>query len=63
MGRKRKDLVDKSTPLMLRVDNKTLFLLCDKLNIEFERNAENFDDETKKMIILEIKEILNEFVK
>ena len=63
MGRKRKDLVDKSTSLILRVDNKTLFLLCNKLNIEFDSNAESFDDETKKRIIMEIKEILNNFVK
>lgn len=63
MGRKRKDLVDKSTSLILRVDNKTLFLLCNKLNIEFDSTAESFDDETKKRINMEIKEILNNFVK
>lgn len=63
MGRKRKDLVDKSTSLILRVDNKTLFLLCNKLNIEFDSNAESFDDETKKRINMEIKEILKNFVK
>ena len=63
MGRKRKDLVDKSTSLILRIDNKTLFLLCNKLNIEFDSNAESFDDETKKRINMEIKDILNKFVK
>ncbi|MED3353154.1 hypothetical protein P4388_32115 [Bacillus thuringiensis] len=63
MGRKRKDLIDKSTALMLRVDNKTLFQLCEKLKIEFDRDAETFDDDTKKIIILEIKEILYQFVK
>ncbi|MFC9542988.1 hypothetical protein ACFTQ7_24605 [Lysinibacillus sp. NPDC056959] len=63
MGRKRKDLVDKSTPLILRVDNKTLFLLCEKLNIDFDSNAEAFDDDTKKEIILEIQEIVKKFVK
>lgn len=63
MGRKRKDLVDKSTSLILRVDNKTLFLLCEKLNIDFDSNAEAFDDDTKKKIILEIQEIVKKFVK
>lgn len=63
MGRNRKDLIEKSTSLILNLDNKTIFLLCERFNIDFDKNAEIFDDETKKMIIVEIKEILKNYVK
>ena len=63
MGRNRKDLIEKSTSLILNLDNKTIFLLCERLNIDFDKNAEIFDDETKKIIIVEIKEILENYVK
>lgn len=63
MGRKRKDLIDKSTSIILRLDNKTLFSLCDRLNIDFDRNGECFDEDTKKAIIGEIIEIIKQYVK
>lgn len=63
MGRNRKKLEDKSTSLIFRMDNKTLFKLCDKLGIEYDRNAEIMDNEIKNRIIVEIKRIVVDFVK
>lgn len=39
MGRKRKSLIEKSTTLLLNIDNETLFLLCEKLNIPLNKDA------------------------
>lgn len=63
MGRNRKDLIEKSTSLIISLDNETLFLLCEKFNIDFDKNGQIFDDNAKKLIIVEIKEILKKFVK
>lgn len=63
MGRNRKQLKDKSTSILLRIDNKTLFNLCDILGINYDENAEILDDEVKRMINVEIKKIIGEFVK
>lgn len=63
MGRKRKELIEKSTSILFRIDNKTLFALCDLLEIEFDKNAEIIDISTKNKIIEEIKKIVVEFVK
>lgn len=62
MGRKRKNLEDKSSVLMLRLDNKTIFLLCDKFDIEYDRNALIIEDETKSLLIEEIRGILKNIV-
>lgn len=55
VGRKRKNLIDKSTVLMIRLDNKTIFKLCDILNIDYNPNAEILQDSVKKALIDEIK--------
>lgn len=62
MGRKRKNLEEKSSVLMLRLDNKTIFLLCDKFGIEYDRTALIIEDEVKKVLIGEIRNILKDFV-
>ncbi len=63
MGRNRKNLEDKSTALLFRIDNKTLFKLCDRFDIEYDRNAEILEIDTKNRLIVEIKRIVTEFVK
>lgn len=63
MGRHRKQLIDKSTPLIFRIDNKTLFRFCDILKIDYDENAEMLDNDTKIKIIEEIKKIVGDFVK
>ena len=63
MGRNRKELKDKSTPLIFRIDNKTLFRFCDILEIEYDKNAEMLNNETKIKITEEIKKIIQDFVK
>lgn len=63
LGRNRKPLIEKSTPLMIRVDNETLFKLCDKFNIPYDDSAEIFDNETKKLINGQIKKIISNSVK
>lgn len=63
MGRKRKDLIDKSTTLLLKIDNRTLFLLCDKFNIEYDKDLELVDKETIKLLNVELVEIIKKIVK
>lgn len=63
MGRKRKDLIDKSTTLMLKIDNRTLFSLCDEFGIEYDRDLELVETETIKLLIVEIEEIIKKIVK
>ena len=63
LGRNRKNLIEKSTSLIIRMDNKTLFKLCDKFNISYDESAEIIDNETKKLINIEIKKIVSNFVK
>lgn len=63
LGRNRKDLIDKSTSLIIRVDNRTLFKLCDKFNISYDESAEIIDNDTKKLINIEIKKIVSNYVK
>lgn len=63
LGRKRKELIDKSTVLMIRLDNRTLFKLCEKFNIEYDPEGEVLEDETKKSLIGEIKNNLENFIK
>lgn len=58
MGRHRKKLEDKSTTLMFRMDNKTIFLLCEKFNISYNKDGEFLDDTTKKLLIAEIDKIV-----
>lgn len=58
MGRKRKKLEEKSTTLMVRMDNKTIFLLCDKFGISYNRDAEILDNEIKKLLSEEIERIV-----
>lgn len=62
MGRPRKKLEDKSTSLMFRMDNKTIFLLCDKFNISYNREGEFLDDTARKLLIIEIERILRDIV-
>ena len=62
VGRQRKKLEDKSSTLMFRIDNKTIFLLCDKFNIDYDRNAELLDIETKKLLIAELEGIIRNIV-
>lgn len=62
VGRKRKKLEEKSTALMFRIDNKTLFSLCDKFNIQYDREAELVSDETKKAVIAELEVIIKNIV-
>lgn len=63
MGRSRKELIEKSTPLIIRFDNRTLFKLCDKFNISYDKSAEIFDNDVKKSINKEIKKIISDYVK
>lgn len=63
VGRKRKNLEDKSTTLMFRLDNKTLFLLCDKFGIEYDKNLELVSTETIKALTIELEEIMRKLVK
>ncbi|MEK5149205.1 hypothetical protein MKX53_19660 [Psychrobacillus sp. FSL K6-4615] len=63
MGRKRKKLIEKSTSIIFRIDNETLFKLCDILQIKYDENAEILDDSTKNALNVEIKKIVHEFVK
>lgn len=63
VGRKRKDLIDKSTVLMIRLDNRTIFKLCEIYNIEFDLDCEIISDELKKSIIGEIKNNLENIIK
>lgn len=63
MGRKRKPLIEKSTPIILRIDNKTLCELCKKQEIEFDENGEVFSETTISYIKIEIIKIIEEFVK
>lgn len=59
MGRPRKKLIDKKTSIIIDLDNKTWFKFCERLNIEFDKNAEIFNDEIK----LKIKEEIIKFIK
>lgn len=63
MGRKRKSLEDKSTTLMVKLDNKMIFNLCDKFRIEYDRDAEILETGLKNDITVEIVKILKEYVK
>lgn len=62
LGRKRKKLEDKSTTLMLRIDNKTIFGLLDKFSIEYDREAEIFKKETMKALNLELEKLFKKIV-
>lgn len=62
VGRQRKKLEDKSTALMFRIDNKTLFSLCDKFGINYDREAEIVSDEIKKALIGELEGIIKKIV-
>lgn len=48
---------------MLYIDNTTLFMLCDKLNIEYDPDANVFEEETISKIKEEIINILKDYVK
>lgn len=58
MGRNRKALEDKNTTLMLKLDNRTVFKLCDKFGIEYDKNAEMIDNEIKNKLSRKIIEML-----
>lgn len=63
MGRNRKPLIEKSSVLMIRLDNKTIFALCDKFKIEYDLGSEILSDTTKKALVGEIKNNLENFIK
>ena len=63
MGRLPKKLEDKSSVLMIRLDNKTLFDLCDQFGIVYNREGLIVEDATKKALVREIKNILEEITK
>ena len=63
MGRLPKKLEDKSSVLMIRLDNKTLFDLCDEFGIEYDRNGLIVEDEAKKLLVGQIKNILENITK
>lgn len=63
MGRNRKPLIEKSSVLMIRLDNKTIFALCDKFKIEYDLESEILSDTTKKALVGEIKNNLENFIK
>lgn len=63
VGRNRKPLIEKSSVLMLRLDNRTIFALCDKFNIFYDSESEILEDETKRALIGEIKNNLENFIK
>ena len=63
MGRQPKKLEDKSSVLMIRLDNKTLFSLCDEFGIEYNREGLLVEDTTKKALVGEIKNILEKITK
>ena len=63
MGRLPKKLEDKSSVLMIRLDNKTLFDLCDQFGIKYDRDGLIVEDETKKALVSEIKSILEKISK
>lgn len=58
MGRKRKDLIDKSTTLMIKLDNRTLFSLCDKYGIEYNKDLELVETETISSLIVELEKVI-----
>lgn len=55
VGRNRKPLIEKSSVLMLRLDNKTIFSLCERFKIDYDPDAEILSDVTKKALTDEIK--------
>ncbi|MGE7984731.1 hypothetical protein [Solibacillus sp. NPDC093137] len=63
LGRNRKPLIEKSSVLMFRLDNKTIFALCDKFKIDYDLESEVLSDTTKKALIGEIKNNLENFIK
>jgi len=63
MGRKRKDLIDKSTTLMIKIDNRTLFALCDKYGIEYDKDLELVGTDTIKLLIVELEEVIRKILK
>lgn len=63
MGRMRKRLIDKTTPIIMRFDNRLLFRLCDQYDIPYDEDAEYLDNDTKKRINVEIKKIVSKNVK
>ena len=58
MGRKRKDLIDKSTTLMFKIDNRTLFSLCDKYGIGYNKDLELVETDTISALIIELEKVI-----
>lgn len=58
MGRKRKDLIDKSTTLMFKIDNRTIFSLCDKYGIEYNKDLELIETDTISALIVELEKVI-----
>lgn len=58
MGRKRKDLIDKSTTLMFKIDNRTIFSLCDKYGIEYNKDLELIETHTISALIVELEKVI-----
>lgn len=48
---------------MIRLDNKTIFSLCDKYGIDYDPDAELLGDVTKKALVGEIKKNLENIIK
>lgn len=63
IGRKRKPLIEKTSSVILKIDNEILFKLCDKSQIEFDKNAEIFNDSIKQQINAKLLQIIKEYVK
>jgi len=63
MGRKRKDLIDKSTTLMFKIDNRTIFSLCDKYGIEYNKDLELIETDTISALIVELEKVIREILK
>lgn len=60
LGRKRKDLIEKSTSLIIKLDNKTIFKILDDNKIDYDPNAEIFDSRVTKELTNRIIDILKD---
>lgn len=63
MSRKPKPLIEKSTAILFRLDNNTLFKFCDLHQIEYDKDASYVEPETKKEVNSQIKKIIENLAK
>lgn len=50
MGRTRKPLIEKSTNLIIKIDNETIFAICDKYGIKYNPEMNILDNDVLKQV-------------